>query len=276
MTNYHVINDDFFEKRNYLKVYINNEFKIIHLNINRKIYSSTKDEYDIMIIRVKENEDEINNFLEIDQNIFKYNSENLYKEDSIYILHYPNGDKASVSCGTGLEKINDFDIKHLCHTESGSSGGPILSRLTNKVIGIHKGFIKNQKSGNNFNIGTFLKFPLNGLNNNQLTYENFLNYKYIYNQNNEIKNNNKNDNKKPINNNIIKAKKSLSNFDGEYFKDTKFELNILICGDYSEVNIEKELEIVKIINDRDSPFFKKGIHNNIPGWNYYFFAKDNN
>jgi len=274
MTNYHVINDDFFEQRNNLKVYINNEFKIINLNNKRKIYSSKKDEYDIMIIRIKENEDEINNFLEIDQNIFKYNSENLYKDDSIYILHYPNGDKASVSCGTGLEKINDFDIKHLCHTESGSSGGPILCRLTNKVIGIHKGFIK-RINGNNFNIGTFLKFPLNELNNNQLTFENFLNFKYIDSQNNEIKCSNQNDNKKKINNNIIKAKKSLSNVDIEYFKDIKFELNILICGDYSELNIEKDLEITKIIKEKDSPFFQKGIHNIIPGWNYYFFAKDN-
>jgi len=36
MTNYHVINDDFFEKRNYLKVYINNEFKIILLTLIEK------------------------------------------------------------------------------------------------------------------------------------------------------------------------------------------------------------------------------------------------
>ena len=187
MTNYHVINDDLITTRNNLKVYINNEFKIININSKSKIYSSTSDRYDIMIIRIKEDEDEINNFLEIDQNIFKLNSENLYKDDSIYILHYPNGDKASVSCGVGLEKINDFDVKHLCHTESGSSGGPILSRLTNKVIGIHKAFIKR----NNYNIGTFLKFPLNELNNNQITFENFSSFKYNDNQNNEIKNINK-------------------------------------------------------------------------------------
>ena len=50
--------------------------------------------------------------------------------------------KASISYGTGIEKIDEYDIKHLCNTVNGSSGGPILSYATNKVIGIHKKFIK--------------------------------------------------------------------------------------------------------------------------------------
>ena len=111
-----------------------------------------------MIIKLIENE--INNYLEIDQNIFKFNSEDSYKDEPIYILHFPKGDKASVSYGKGFEKINEFDIKHLCSTDSGSSGGPILSKTTNKVIGIHKGAIPKR----NYNIGTFLKFPLNQIN----------------------------------------------------------------------------------------------------------------
>ena len=44
----------------------------------------------------------------------------------------------------------------MCNTKSGSSGAPILSFLTNKVIGIHRGFIESK----NYNFGTFLKFPL--------------------------------------------------------------------------------------------------------------------
>ena len=73
-------------------------------------------------------------------------------------------EEAKVSKGKGLEKINDYDIKHYCHTEPGSSGGPILSKKTNKVIGIHKGSIA--KYGKCvYNIGTFLKFPLNELKN---------------------------------------------------------------------------------------------------------------
>ena len=77
-------------------------------------------------------------------------------------MHHPNAEGAKVSFGKGIEEVNDYDIKHLCHTEPGSSGGPILSRMTNKVIGIHKGsIVKYGKSA--YNIGTFLKFPLNDL-----------------------------------------------------------------------------------------------------------------
>ncbi len=73
--------------------------------------------------------------------------------------NYPNADKACISYGEGIEKIDENDIKHLCNTQKGSSGGPILSSLTNKVIGIHKGFIKE-----GYNIGTFLKSVLDELN----------------------------------------------------------------------------------------------------------------
>ena len=113
-----------------------------------------------MIIKIKE--DEINNYLEIEENIYENYSENFYKNESIYILHYPNSDKVSVSFGYGIEKINDYDIKHKCNTLPGSSGGPIFNLQTNKIIGIHKGFIK--KGDNGFNIGTFLKFPLDKIN----------------------------------------------------------------------------------------------------------------
>jgi hypothetical protein len=75
-------------------------------------------------------------------------------------LHYPNGGEGKVSYGKGIEKINEYDISHLCNTESDSSGAPILSLLTNKVIGIHKAANKIK----NFNIGTYLKFPLSELN----------------------------------------------------------------------------------------------------------------
>ena len=98
------------------------------------------------------------------------NSENYYENDSIYILHYANAEEAKVSFGKGIKKVDNYDIKHLCHTETGSSGGPILSRLTNKVIGIHKGSIGRGKC--DYNIGTFLKYPLNEVKNQNKPEEN--------------------------------------------------------------------------------------------------------
>ena len=152
ITNYHVVNDDFMNQNQKLTFYIKNDLHSIDIKYNR-IYSSIRDKYDMMIIRLKEGE--VNNYLEIDENIFD-NSVDDYKNEDIYILHHPNAEEAKVSFGSGIEKENDYDIKHKCHTEPGSSGGPILSKITNKVIGIHKGSI-----GNKYNLGTFLEEPLN-------------------------------------------------------------------------------------------------------------------
>ena len=135
ITNYHVVNDDFMKQNQKLTFYIKNDLHSIDIKYN-KIYSSIRDKYDMMIIRLKEGE--VDNYLEIDDNIFD-NSVDDYENESIYILHHPNAEGAKVSFGKGIEEVNDYDIKHLCHTEPGSSGGPILSRITNKVIGIHKG-----------------------------------------------------------------------------------------------------------------------------------------
>ena len=158
ITNYHVINDNYINNNKQIKISINENYEIININNKSKIYSSQINEYDMMIIKL--NEDNKYNYLEFDKNIMKDNSESFYEKESIYILHYPNGNKASVSYGYGIEKINDCDIKHLCNTLPGSSGGPILNLQSNKIIGIHKGYINNKS----FNIGTFIKFPLNEIN----------------------------------------------------------------------------------------------------------------
>ena len=162
ITNYHVIDDNYIGLNNSLKVYINEKSKFINLSKNKIIYSSSNNKYDIIIIRLLDNE--IEHYLKIDENIFE-NSEKEYKDEPIYILHYPGKDeKAKVSYSEkGIEKINEYDIKHYCNTEEGSSGSPILSSMTNKIIGIHKA--ANRKRGYNF--GSFLKYPLSELKGNK-------------------------------------------------------------------------------------------------------------
>ena len=131
ITNYHVIDDNYMKQNKYLKFYINDKSHIIDLNSESKIYSSSNNEYDIIIIRLQDGE--INHYLEIDENIFE-NSENAYKDEPIYILHFPGADKAKISYGKGIEKLDEYNIKHLCNTEEGSSGSPILSAITDKII----------------------------------------------------------------------------------------------------------------------------------------------
>ena len=160
ITNYHVIDDDFINKNKKLTFYINGNSHTIDINKESVVYSSTDKKYDIMIIKLKECEGY--SFLEIDNNIFKDGSLENYENQGIYILHYPgNEEKAQISFGEGIKKIGEYndDIMHKCHTDSGSSGSPILCAATNKVIGIHIG--SNRRGG--YNYGTFLKFPLNEL-----------------------------------------------------------------------------------------------------------------
>ena len=143
ITNYHVIDDKYVESKEDIKVYINEESKFISLNKKKIIYSSSNNKYDIVIIRLQDGE--IENYLEIDENIFK-NSEQAYKNEPIYILHYPGYDeKAQVSSsGKGIEKLDEYNIKHFCNIQPGSSGSPILSSMTNKIIAIHKAARRNK------------------------------------------------------------------------------------------------------------------------------------
>ena len=158
MTNYHVLDDNYIKDHKQINIYINNNMKIIKIYSDSLIYSSDVNKYDITIIKLN-NDDEINNYLEIEENIFKDNSEDIFKNESIYILHFPKGGEAHISYGCGIEKINEYEIMHKCNTDSGSSGGPILNKLNNKIIGIHRGYYTRK----NYNYGTLLKYPLNEL-----------------------------------------------------------------------------------------------------------------
>ena len=165
MTNYHIIDDEYIESKHQIKIYINDKCKIIKADKSRIIYSSIRNKYDLMIIKIKE-EDEIDNYLELDPNIYDDNSENIYKDELIYILHFPNSGEAMISYGCGLEKNNEYDMRHKCNSNRGSSGGPILNAVNNKIIAIHKACFK-INGENKYNIGSFLKLPLNELNKNK-------------------------------------------------------------------------------------------------------------
>ena len=59
-----------------------------------------------------------------------------------------------------IQKFGEFTIHHLCSTERGSTGSPILDLRNNKVIGMHLQY--NSYSENN--IGTFLLYPIKDFN----------------------------------------------------------------------------------------------------------------
>ena len=155
MTNYHVLDKQFYKENKEINLLLNDDTEalVIDLTFNRRTYFNK--DFDVALIELKEL-DKVKNYLELDDNLFKENEKVFYEDISIYLMGYPNGKKACVSYGL-LTNINENNITHTCLTENGSSGSPILNLENNKVIGIHK-------EGSvtfNFNLGTFLKYPLN-------------------------------------------------------------------------------------------------------------------
>ena len=170
ITDSHIINEELLYKKDaIIEIYIHENSQIKQLNLNNRI-KYRNEEYDTIIIELKENDD-INNFLLLDDNIINdiINNENKneeYIKEKIYIIHYPNGELSS-SFGI-LDKINEdkiFCFNHKCSTHKGSSGSPLL-KFNHKLIGIHTEINGQQKSidvPNDdifYNIGIFLNYPM--------------------------------------------------------------------------------------------------------------------
>ena len=153
MTNNHVIDEEYIKINEFLNIRINDDQdqKTIRLK-NKNYYCSEK--YDTTIIELS-SKDDINNFLEIDEKIYFPNSNDCYIKESVYIIQYQKNHNVLVSYGI-IKELNEYDINHCCSTEKGSSGSPIISIKSKKIIGIHK----EGKEKFDFNMGTFLKYPI--------------------------------------------------------------------------------------------------------------------
>ena len=79
--------------------------KIINLKIERKTYFNKK--YDLELKELKE-DDEKNNYLELDNNLFRKEINTFCEDIPVYILQYPLGNNASISYGIS-NLINDIN-----------------------------------------------------------------------------------------------------------------------------------------------------------------------
>ena len=75
--------------------------------------------------------------MDIDEDINRNNLQSYYIDTSVYIIHYEKGKKTKFSNGL-IKSIKEDDsiINHICQTEHGSSGSPIINLDNYKVIGI--------------------------------------------------------------------------------------------------------------------------------------------
>jgi len=145
----HILNEKNLKDKNTIPVYLNNKKETKNITLkDRLTYTDKKN--DITIIEIKEDVDDIKDFLELDENLFDSKKVDTYNNLSIYLLLYVK-EQSNVSFGT-INSINK-DKGRIFHTcSSGSAGGPIISVLNSKVLGIHLG-IDNKKV---FKIGTLL------------------------------------------------------------------------------------------------------------------------
>ena len=257
ITNYHIIDENYIKNENNINLGINDNENYMNISLekNKKIFLSEHDDLAIIEINDKEYLNNIN-FLELDKRLLNEKSEKTYSsENSIYIVHFPNANEASVSYAI-LDYFEENKIIHKCSTEKGSSGSPILNLKTKKVIGVHQGAYKN------LNIGIFLKNAIQNLNNkmkkigeiknnnnNNNKSNNFNNYNNFINYTNNNHNNYNNHNPNIFKiKNIFKGKSnnSINNYKKEDNKKQKEDFN---KGSLDIVNQNKiEIKSGKLMN----------------------------
>ena len=162
-TNNHVLNKSDILPGKIIKFSMKNDLKQYQIKIDESRITFTDENYDVSFIEITKN-DGLNkdSFFDIDSQIFKGNPIDNFSKKNIFLLHYPKGLDMNFATGL-LSKIleDNYTIYHKCNSSEGSSGGPLINALNYQVIGIHKGGASKAK---NYNLGTFLKEPIEKLN----------------------------------------------------------------------------------------------------------------
>jgi hypothetical protein len=180
ITNNHILGKDELVLNNKISFTMDNDnySNSIYINDSRQTYTDI--EKDITIIEMDYDEYSFIKYMDIDEDINKNNLQKYYGNTSVYIIHYEKGKKTKFSNGLikSIKKDN-YTIKHICQTDHGSSGGPIINLNNYKVIGIHRGYIE----GKEYNIGSMLTSSINDFM-NELSKEKeiniLLNKKYVF------------------------------------------------------------------------------------------------
>ena len=161
ITCYHVLGKTIIKKKK-IDISLNNEriSYSLSFDIERRFYIDEKT--DVAIIEIKPEIDNIKDeqFLDLDDNIFNENPNEIYRNKSVYVIYYPlyeNEKKVKYSLGTIKCILEDnYSFFHFCPTQTGSSGGPIINLSNLKVMGVHKG----AKKDKSFNLGTLMRIPI--------------------------------------------------------------------------------------------------------------------
>ena len=147
LTNNHVLSKDDLE--NDIKIKIDGETKILSLKGRKKW---TNKEMDFTCIEIKEEEDNIHTFFNLDDKVLDKNySNDCYLDQKVFIFAININDDKQIGFSNGVIKKNKEPFfAYNCNTYPGCSGGCIVNQFNNNVIGIHRGEIQtgNEKAVN--------------------------------------------------------------------------------------------------------------------------------
>ena len=70
--------------------------------------------------------------------------------------------------------------------------------------------------------------------------------------------------------------KESSQEDSQYYEKVSFDLNILVCGNYNQENIERDLKEIHLVENHEGvTYIERGLHKFIPEWKYFLFGQNN-
>ena len=121
------------ENKLYYSITENNNDIFKEINFEKERYKYTDEKLDFTIIEILK-EDNINNYLEINNNIYNIN-------DQIFSFQYQKGGKLKYTHGK-INRIQDIYLIYDAGVKGGSSGSTILLMNNSKVIGLHIGYLK--------------------------------------------------------------------------------------------------------------------------------------
>ena len=124
------------DKEKEIVVLTENEKSTKHIKLNNRIIYINED-FNFLLIEIKEDTDGIHNFFELDDNIIYQETKKCLKQ-SIYILQNSEY-KSYVFYGiiADYEDCNDHNFVHIDNLKENSFYSPILNLLNNKLIGIN-------------------------------------------------------------------------------------------------------------------------------------------
>ena len=154
ITNSHILEGSSLDLDGILTIFVENEVKFIPMSRRKRWTNKT---IDYACIEINEEEDDIHTFFNLDNIVLDNNYSNDYYLNQKVVIFSFNKNNKEIGFSNGLiTKNKDSFFEYSCNNNPGYSGGCIVNKSNNCVIGIHQGEINTQYN-NNTNQGVYIK-----------------------------------------------------------------------------------------------------------------------